>query len=424
MEEVKLSNIIAPSFFDVYNSIKSDEYTHYWLKGGRGSTKSSFTSIVIILGMMKDSNANAVVLRKVSDKIKDSVYTQLLWAIDKLGVTEYWKIGIQPLKIIYKPTGQEIIFRGSNNQDDYRKIKSIKARKGYFKYVWFEEVDEFFGIHEIRSINQSLLRGGKEFKVFYTYNPPKNTNNWVNMEILNEEGKYIHTSTYKDVPKEWLGKEFIKEAERLKKVNELAYRNEYLGEPTGTGGTVFTNLDIREITKEELAIFDNISSGVDFGYSVDPSVYVESHLDKTRKRLYIYKEIYKTYMSNRTLAEEIKQIKEDNSYIVCDSAEPKSIDELKGYGLKVIGAKKGPDSVEYGVKWLQDLEQIIIDPKACPNTAREFRTYELEKDKNGNFKAKFPDENNHTIDAIRYSREDDMKNKERIKVYSYTELGI
>lgn len=155
---INLSEIIAPVFFEVHKDIKGNKHTHYWLKGGRGSTKSSFVSIEIILGIMSDKNTNALVLRKVSDKLQDSVYAQLLWAIDMLGVTNYWEVKIQPLKLIYKPTGQQIIFRGCANAEDYQKLKSIKSRKGYFKYLWYEEATEFSGMEEIRNINQSAMR--------------------------------------------------------------------------------------------------------------------------------------------------------------------------------------------------------------------------------------------------------------------------
>lgn len=407
MSNVKLSEIIAPSFYGLHKDIKDDKHIHYFVKGGRGSTKSSFISIEIILGMMKDINSNAVVLRKVGDTLADSVYAQLVWAIEILGVSYYWDVKVSPLKIIYKPTGQEILFRSANNKEDYKKIKSIKIKKGFCKYVWYEELDEFFGMEEIRSINQSLLRGGDKYKVFYSYNPPKSVNNWVNAEILNErEDRLVHTSTYIDVPKEWLGEQFIIEAEYLKKTNELAYRNEYLGETTGTGGAVFTNLEIRTITDEELSHYDNIVDGNDFGYAVDPDCYLQMQYDKTRRCLFIFNEIYKVGMSNRELAEEIKKIKIGNGYITCDSAEPKSIDELRSLGLRVKPAKKGPDSVDFGIKFLQKLEKIVIDNRRCPNCAREFSMYEYEKDKIGNFKSKYPDENNHAIDATRYAIED------------------
>lgn len=408
-------NVIAPHFYDLLDDVLANKHTHYWLKGGRGSTKSSFIGIVIPLLMMIDAqngiHSNAVALRKVGDTLADSVYAQILWGIEMLGVSAYWQSKVSPLKLIYIPTGQEIRFRSANNKDDHRKIKSTKFKKGFCKYVWYEELDEFFGMEEIRSINQSLLRGGSGYEVFYSYNPPKMLSNWVNNEVITvRTDRLVHSSTYLDVPVEWLGEEFIVEAETLKKNNELAYRNEYLGEATGTGGAVFTNITLRTITDEEIKHFDNISDGIDFGYAVDPACYGQNHLDKTRKRLFIFNEIYKVNLSNRKLWEEIIRVKKGSSYIIADSAEPKSIDEINSYGsLRVLGAKKGPDSVEYGIKWLQDLYEIIIDPERCPNTAREFSGYEYEKDKYGNFISKFPDMNNHTIDLTRYSREKDMK---------------
>lgn len=404
---VKISEIIAPSFYELHKDLKNDINTHFWLKGGRMSTKSSFISIEIILGIMKDVNGNAVVMRKVGDTLADSVYAQLIWAIEKLGVSYCWEMKISPLKLVYKPTGQEILFRSANNKEDYKKIKSIKIKRGYCKYIWYEEVDEFFGMEEIRSINQSLMRGGNIFKAFYSFNPPKSVNNWVNAEMIISKPKTIvHHSTYLTVPKEWLGEAAILEAEHLKKTNELAYRNEYLGEATGTGGAVFTNTILEEITDTDISHFDNILDGNDFGYAVDPDCYLQMHYDKTRRCLFIFNEIYKVGLSNRQLYDEIKRIKIGNSYITCDSAEPKSIDELKSLGLRVRGAKKGPDSIEYGIKFLQKLEFIKIDPGRCPNAAKEFKMYEYEKDKLGNFKSKYPDSNNHSIDAARYAIED------------------
>lgn len=407
MVKVKLSELIAPSFYEIHNDIKHNRYTHYWLKGGRGSTKSSFVSIEIILGIMKDPNANAVALRKVKDTLKDSVFEQLIWAIEKLKVSNYWDIKYSPLELTYVPTGQKILFRGA---DKPKKIKSIKVSRGYVKYIWYEEVDEFLGMEEIRIINQSLMRGGEKFVVFYTYNPPNRVNAWVNEEILiDRPDRKVHHSTYLTVPREWLGEQFFIEAEHLKKVNEKAYRHEYLGEVTGTGGEVFTNVTARKISDEEIKAFDRIRRGLDFGYAVDPAAYVVCHFDKTRRRLYIFHEVYQVGLSNRKLSELIKQENTSNKLVIADSAEPKSIAELRGYGINIRGARKGPDSVDYGIKFLQDLEEIIIDPERCPNTLREFVNYELEKDKDGNFKAEFPDKNNHTIDAVRYALEDDMR---------------
>lgn len=403
---MNLSQVIAPSFFPIHKDIKASGHIHYWLKGGRGSTKSSFAAIEIILGVMKDPVANGVALRKVKDTLRDSVYEQLCWAIEILGVKHLWDEKISPLSLTYLPTGQKILFRGA---DRPKKIKSLKFKIGYCKYFWFEELDEFNGMEEIRIINQTLLRGGPKFVVFYTYNPPKSVNNWVNSEVqMTRPDRLVHHSTYLTVPTEWLGEQFFIEANHLKETNETAYNHEYLGEVTGTGGEVFTNVLCRRISDEEISVFDNIRRGIDFGYAIDPFSYGVMQYDRKHKRLFIFYEIYKVGLSNWAAYNLIKGENKKNEPVKADSAEPKSINELMQYGLHVVGVKKGPDSVEYGIKFLQDLEAIIIDDTRCPETAREFMNYELDKDANGNFKANFPDKNNHTIDMVRYALNDDL----------------
>lgn len=398
---IRLSELISPGFYDLHWDIQDNLYTHYWLDGGRGSTKSSFVSIEIILGIMNDPKANGIAIRRWAEYLRESVYAQLIWAIDALGVTEEWEQRLSPMALIYKHTGQKIIFRGA---DDPKKLKSVKFKKGYCKYIWYEEAAEFDGMESIRSMNQSLMRGGPIFDVFYSYNPPKSQRNWVNSEKLDvRPDKKVHHSCYLDVPKEWLGEQFLIEAEHLKETKPESYHHEYLGEVTGTGGEVFTNITLRQISDEEIREFDNINRGLDFGYASDPAHYTVNHYDVTRRRLYIFYEIHSAGLSNRKLAEEIKIENKNNAMVVCDSAEPKSIAELCEYGIKAIGAKKGPDSVEHGIKMLQDLEEIIIDPQRCPEAAKEFYEYELESDGNDGFIPKFPDKNNHSIDATRYS---------------------
>lgn len=400
---------IAPKFWDVLDDIIANGHREYWLKGGRNSTKSSFIAISIILNMMLDAQngdiTHCVALRKVENTVAGSVFNTMLWATEMLGVQEYWSMTKNPMKMTYLPTGQEILFKGC---DDPRKVKSTKFIRGYCKYIWFEELDEFYGMEDIRSIKQSLMRGGPNIKTFYSYNPPKVVSNWVNTEALQVvEGRLVHHSTYLDVPKEWISEDFIAEAEILKKQNELYYRNEYLGEATGTGGQVFENIELKEIKDDELKRFDNIVDGLDFGFAVDPSAYVQAYYNKNQKQLYIFQEIYKVGMSNKQLYEQIKAVKVGNGFITCDSAEPKSIAELKSLGLtRVKGAKKGPDSIEYGIKFLQKLNKIYIDPKRCPNIAREFTGYAYDMDKNGNFISRYPDRDNHSIDAVRYAIED------------------
>ncbi len=405
---MELSKVIAPSFYEIHKEIKQEKYTHYWLKGGRGSTKSSCIGVEIPLGIMKDPEANAVVLRKVKDTLKDSVFEQLCWGIEMLGVSHLWHKSVSPLSLTYIPTGQKILFRGADNP---KKIKSIKFAHGYCKYIWYEELDEFSGMEEIRMINQSLMRGGKKFVVFYSYNPPKSVSNWVNAEAqLTREDRRVHHSDYTTVPREWLGEQFFIEAEHLKETKPDNYKHEYLGEVTGTGGEIFQNVKCRRITDEETASFTNIRRGIDYGYATDPFSYGVMHYDRKYRRLYIFHEIYKVRLSNYNAVQEIKKENINNDLIIADSAEPKSIDEMQMYGLRIMGVRKGPDTVDYGIKFLSEhIEEIIIDDIRCPNTAREFLNYELEKDSNGNFKAGYPDKNNHSIDMVRYALHDDIR---------------
>ncbi len=402
---VRLTDSIAPSFYSVHHAIKNHEYAHYWLKGGRGSTKSSFVSIAIVLGIMQDTNANATVLRKVAATLRGSVFDQYLWAIDKLGVSHLWKESVSPLQITYIPTGQKIVFKGA---DKPRKVKSAKFRVGYSKFLHYEEVDEFNNASEIRTINQSLIRGGPDIQTIYTFNPPKSQNNWANKEVENQnlrKDTMVHTSDYLSVNPDWLGEQFIADAEHLKRTNENAYNHEYLGRVVGTGAEVFTNLQFREISDEELARFDTTYRGLDFGFAADPLHYMENYYDKTRKRLYIYVEIHKTGMKNATAVSEIKKLNPRNQSITADSAEPRTIAEFEDLGLIIDPAKKGPGSIDHGIKFLQDMNEIIIDRARCPNTAREFEGYELERDKHGNLKGTYPDKDNHSIDSCRYALE-------------------
>lgn len=414
-----LKSIIAPSFYSVHRDILSDAHTHYWLNGGRGSTKSSFVSIEIPLGIMRDPEANAVVLRKVGQYLKDSVYEQLLWGIERLGVSHLWQGKLSPLELIYVPTGQRILFRGA---DRPKKIKSTKVRKGYIKYIWYEETDEFGGMEEIRMINQSLMRGGRKFCVFYTYNPPKSQRNWVNSEVSNiRTDTLAHHSTYQTVPPEWLGTQFLHEAEALKAQNERLYRHEYLGEITGTGGEVFTNLTIRAISDDEVRSFDHIKRGLDWGYAADPTAYVVCNL--AHRRLYIFGELYRYGVKYDALVAAIRAENVQNRLISAESADPRSNDELKDRGLRVQPVRKGPGSVEHGLSWLQNLDEIVIDPVRCPNAKREFYEYEYIPDGNGGFRDGFPDKNNHTIDAVRYALEDDIGRK-TARILNRKEMGI
>ena len=405
MTEIRLSELIAPSFHRLHNEIKAEKFDEIWLKGGRGSTKSTFVSIQILLGLLKDSEANAVVTRRYQNELRDTVYGQFEWTIAKMGLGDYFKFQVAPMQIVYMPTGQKIVFKAADNP---LKMKSINLGRGYIKYAWFEEADQFAGMEEIRNILQSLFRGeNKKRIVFFSYNPPKSGRSWVNQEAkIPKKGRRVHHSIYLDVPPEWLGERFLADAEHLKKTNETAYRHEYLGEEVGTGLEVFNNVELRIITQDEIAAFDRIRQGLDFGYAVDPLCFERMHYDRMRRRLYLFTEISGLNLFNRQFWEKAQQY--NDVWTIADSAEPKSIAELKSFGMKIKGAKKGPGSVEFGIKFLQDLEAIIIDPERCPLAAREFINYSLETDRNGIVKSQFPDKDNHSCDCVRYALEDDM----------------
>ncbi len=403
--EINIADCIAKSFDTVFWDVQDHGHTFYWLPGGRGSTKSSFIGIQVPLLLMQHPQCHAVVLRKVGNTIKNSVYTQIQWALEQLGVMDRFKCITSPHEMTYKPTGQKILFFGV---DDPMKVKSIKLPFGYVGIVWYEELDQFSGMEEIRNLNQSLLRGGEKYWVFASYNPPKSRNNWVNEEIANEyPDRMVHKTTYLDVPPEWLGEQFLLEAERLKAKNETSYNHEYLGEVTGTGGAVFENVEDMAMPDELIYQFDRRYYGLDFGFAVDPLAFVVMHYDAKHEDLYIFDEIYQQKLTNRQAAARIGR-RYNGCRIIADSAEPKSIAEMRDLGLHVAGARKGPGSVDHGMKWLQNLSHIYIDKRRCPNTYREFVGYEYERNRDGQFISAYPDKDNHAIDAVRYGMENAM----------------
>ena len=410
-----LNKCIGPAFCSVHNDIKNHKHTYYDLIGGRGSLKSSFVSIEIVHNMMKQENCkkHAVVYRKVGDTLETSVFAQIEWAIDILGVSHLWKLTKSPMRAEYIPTGQKIIFKGL---DKAQKSKSIKVPFGYIAYLWFEEFDEFSGEEEIRKVQQSVIRGGNDFLVFKSMNPPKSRRNWANDYIEKEKLRsdtLVSQTTYLTSPKEWLGQQFIDDAEWLKMVNPKAYEHEYMGIPVGTGTEVFDNLEIRQITDEEISRFSNLYRGVDWGWFPDPFHYGCMHYDAARMTLYIFEEFRTNKMRNSETAEVIKDKFSLTRYdiVTCDSAEPKSVSDYRTYGINARSAEKGRDSVRYGMKWLQSLVKIVIDPIRCPYTAEEFKKYEYELDKDGNATSVYPDANNHSIDMTRYAMEQVWKRR-------------
>lgn len=399
---------ISKGFVDLYRDIKERKHDEYWLEGGRGSLKSSFWSQIVPEELENNPNWCAICIRKVANTLKDSVYSQLNWGMDKLSETfpfinENWVKTKSPLEMRNKKTGQMIYFRGA---DDPGKIKSIKPPKEmYIALIIYEEFDQMTGMNEVRKIDQSVKRGGNEFITFRIYNTPKSKRHFVNVEkrTINPK-RLVHKSTYLDVPVDWLGQPFFDDAELLKQNNPTAYENEYLGEETGDGGNVFENVELREITDEEIENFDYLYQGMDFGWFPDPLAWTKMCYQPNKLTLYIFDEFVVNKMSNAKVWEYLKENKgvKNDDLITADSAEPKSIGDFQSYGSLMRGAKKGPDSVDYSMKWLSGLAKIVIDPRRCPKTAEEFTTYEYPQDKDGNYITGYVDADNHCIDSVRY----------------------
>ena len=400
---------IGKAFVDLYRDIKDRKHDDYWLEGGRGSAKSSFWSQIVPEELENNPNWCAICIRKVANTLKDSVYSQLEWGMDNLSETfpfinENWVKTKSPLEMRNKKTGQMIYFRGA---DDPGKIKSIKPPKNmYIAIIIYEEFDQMTGMNEVRKIDQSVKRGGNEFMTFRIYNTPKSKKHFVNVEKRSPNPKrLVHKSTYLDAPVDWLGQPFFDDAELLEQNNPVAFKNEYLGEETGDGGNVFENVELREITDEEIENFDYLYQGMDFGWFPDPLAWTKMCYQPNKLTLYIFDEYVVNKMSNSKVWNYLKENKgvKNDDLITADSAEPKSIGDFQSYGSLMRGAKKGPDSVEYSMKWLSGLAKIVIDPRRCPKTAEEFTIYEYPQDKDGNYITGYVDADNHCIDSVRYA---------------------
>ena len=384
--DIKLKDCIIPKFFPVLEDILGHKHSRYILPGGRGSTKSSMLGgIAIPLLIVANPNIHAVCFRKVGNTIQTSIFPQVIWGIYQLGLERLFKIPKNySTPIEYVPTGQRIYFMGL---DDPNKVKSIKVPFGYIGITWFEELDQFAGENELRKVTQSTKRGGEDFWDLRSFNPPISRNNWANeyveeYEIHPRKNTLIVRTTYLDVPEEWLGQEFIDEAEELKEKNPRAYEHEYMGIPIGTGGDVFQNVEDLDMQKlvtvgdKKIPLyqtFEWVYNGLDVGFAMDPTRFVKCSFDSQCLDLYIFKE-YSTVKNRseviyRQLYEEEKLITNDEQLI----ADPGGgglfvLADFKAFGAYVRAADKGPGSVDYGIKWLQGLRHIYIDKRECRET--------------------------------------------------------
>ena len=402
MVEVRLSGLLGPDFQDLARDVFRHGHTHYDLSGGRGSLKSSAVSLLVPVLLAQNPGTHALVLRKVAATLRDSVFAQYRWALEKLGMERLWAVRLSDMELVYRPTGQRILFRGA---DDPVKLRSVKVPFGYIAVTHFEEKDQFAGREEIRAILQGTMRGGERFWNFETYNPPASREHWANADAAEDRPDRLrHKSCYLDAPRAWLGEAFFAEAERLRAADERAWRHEYLGEAVGTGANVFRNVLCRTITDEEIAAFDRIYQGVDWGWYPDPFAFLRVYHDSARERIYLLDEYYVNYKSNRETAMWALERGYYDYPILCDSAEPKSIRDWREMGLPARGTAKGPGSVEYGFKWLQS-RTIVIDRARTPCAWREISGYEYLKDRAGRPVSGYPDRDDHAISALRYALE-------------------
>ncbi len=388
--EVNLSEKIAPHFYPVHKAIRNETHDEFWLKGGRNSTKSSFTAMQIVLGIINDPEANAIAFRKVGAGIKDSIQATFLWAIDELGETANFKSINSPHELTYLPTGQKILLRGL---DKPAKIKSIKIRKGYIKFLWFEEGDEYAGEEEIRSVEQSVLRAGEEkkFVEFITYNPPKNPKHWINKLVLeNPEDKFIHHSTYLDVPQEWISKKAMKKILRLKENNYEAYAHEYLGKSIGNAKEIVFSGKYEQRDFETPPVSELYQSrffyGADWGFAEDPTVLIRCFIKDDC--LWIDWESYGVAVEIDHIGKVVfDKIPDSRKWqIEADCSAPATISNVRrqvnndGKAFNIRGAAKWPGSVEEGINYIKSFKKVIIHTR-CKNIVREFDIYSYKIDK-------------------------------------------
>lgn len=420
---MKTNNIYLPD-------VVGKGYATFWnfkgryrvVKGSRASKKSKTTALWYIYNLMKYKDANLLVIRKTFRTLKDSCFSELKWAVSRLGVEHLWEFKHSPLEATYIPTGQKIYFRGL---DDPLKVTSITVDKGCLCWMWIEEGYEIMNESDFDMLDESI-RGEVPAELFkqitITFNP-WNERHWLKHRFFDEEvGKDSNGSPiYKErknpvsddgdilaITTNYLCNEFLDESdrrifERMKQTNRRRYLTAGLGGWGVVQGLIFDNWKEEKFTISDVRNYKTVC-GLDFGYTNDPTAFIIAFLDLENKRLFVYDELYETGLSNKRIAERIVNMGYGKERIKADSAEPKSIDELNSLHLRVKGAKKGKDSINNGIQWIQDLE-IIIHPR-CTNFLTEISNYTWSEDKFGKTLNKPVDDFNHLMDAMRYALED------------------
>lgn len=390
-------------------------YNRFWnykgryvvCKGSRASKKSKTTALWHIAKMMEYPLANTLVIRKTERTLRDSCFSDLMWAINRLGVDRYWKVTVSPLEMTYTPTGQKILFRG---MDDPFKLSSISVSKGSLCWVWIEEAYEISREADFDTLDESVrgeLPEGYFKRLTLTLNP-WNEHHWIKARFFDNPSDNVLALTTN-----YLMNEFLDDADR-KVFDDMKARNPRRYQVAGLGNWGVVEGLVYENWKEQVFMLNEVQNavtccGLDFGYTQDPSAFVVMFLNQSEKKLWVWDEFYEKGFSNRRIFEKIQELGYAKEKITADSAEPKSIDELYGYGLRIKGAKKGKDSIMNGIQWIQDLE-IIIHPR-CVNFLTEIQNYQWKEDRFGKKINEPVDDFNHLMDASRYALEDNIKRK-------------
>lgn len=400
-KKIRLPDLVGKGYKDFWNF----KGRYRVCKGSRASKKSKTTALFFIYSMMKYPGANLLVVRKVYRTLKDSCFTDLKWAINRLQVNEYWDVKESPLEITYNPTGQKILFRGL---DDPLKVTSITVETGNLCWAWIEEAYEINKEQDFNMLDESIRGKIKEplyKQITLTFNP-WNERHWIKKRFFDAEDDNVMAKTTNYMCNEWLDDSDKKLFEDMKKNNPRRYQVAGLGNWGIVEGLVYENWEEKEFDVNEISKRKGVKSafGLDFGYTNDPSAFFCGLIDVANKEIYVFDEIYKKAMKNRQIAEEIIRKGYGKEKIVADSQEPKSIDELYDLGLKGIRkSRKGRDSVNNGVQYIQDYK-IIIHPR-CVNFITEISNYMWDKDKFDNPINKPVDDFNHLMDAMRYALE-------------------
>lgn len=396
---VSLQKIVGRGYREFWNSKKR----YVVVKGSRASKKSKTTALWHIVKLIEYPLANVLVVRKTERTLRDSCYSDLKWAIQRLGLESYFSCTVSPLEITYKPTGQKILFRG---MDDPLKLTSISVPQGYICFCWIEEAYEINKESDFDMLDESIrgeLPSGLFKRLTITFNP-WSERHWLKKRFFDKEDDSVLALTTNYLCNEWLDESDKALFERMKVNNPRRYQVAGLGNWGIVDGLIFENWKEEQFNIDDIKTKCESIFGLDFGYTNDPTALFCGLFDKVNKKIYVFDEIYEKGLSNAAIYQRVNDKGFSKELITADCAEPKSIDELRGLGLiRITAAKKGKDSIMNGIQFIQDYE-IIIHPK-CVNFLTEISNYTWDKDKFGNAINKPVDDFNHLMDAMRYAIE-------------------